>query len=320
MPTAYLIATYHSPLHLKRLVDALRTDRSAFFVHVDKKVDMAPFSSLLPSDVTFCNKRFAVYWGGFSLVEAELTLLRTALSAGGAFDRFVLLSGSEYPLYPAVEIQDFFERHALSEFMNIVHMPADHVGKPISRLTNYWIASDAPARLGQRILRKALKTFGLLPHSRDYRAVFKSLQPYGGSSWWALTRDACNYIEHFVQNNVEVVDFFRNTLTPDEMLFHTILGNSPFRSRMEHNLVYTRWVTPDSPSPVFLDETDIDHFARGPVVADDAFGRGEFLFARKFTDASSTLVDRLERVVATRELISTSIQLPFERVRTGPQI
>jgi hypothetical protein len=71
--------------------------------------------------------------------------------------------------------------------------------------------------------------------------------------------------------------------------------NSPFRTRVAHNLTFDDWNRPAPPYPAIIDEQHIRHFLAAPaVMADDAFGKGELLFARKFLDDSERLVAQLQ--------------------------
>ncbi|OWV16417.1 hypothetical protein B7990_11800 [Fibrobacter sp. UWB4] len=72
MNIAFLISVYKDPAQLKRLINALQGDGSHFFIHVDKKVDISSFLQICPEfhadnqSLTYLEKRFPVYWGGFS--------------------------------------------------------------------------------------------------------------------------------------------------------------------------------------------------------------------------------------------------------------
>jgi hypothetical protein len=135
---------------------------------------------------------------------------------------------------------------------------------------------------------------------RDYRKYLGALDPYGGSQWWALTREACRYIIAFVQSNEGLSRFFRNTCCPDEMFFHTILGNSPFRSRVRRNFTYLHM--PAGQRPSFLNSAHVQRIELldRPWI-DDEWGSGEALFARKFSDDNLKLLDRIDAMILRRE-------------------
>jgi len=123
MKIAYLILAHNTPRHLSRLVAALSSESSGFFIHLDRKSNEEDFRNIEGPGVHLAEERVAVYWGDFSQVEATLLILRAALADPRDFDRFVLLSGSDYPLRSASFIEQFFARNADKEFINLVTMP-----------------------------------------------------------------------------------------------------------------------------------------------------------------------------------------------------
>ncbi|MEO8170797.1 MAG: beta-1,6-N-acetylglucosaminyltransferase, partial [Oxalobacteraceae bacterium] len=120
MKIAYLILAHDNPEHLQRLITALSSSSSSFYIHIDKKSNIAPFLSIKGNHIHLTYERASVYWGDFSQVDAILILLRAAVADGCHFDRFVLLSGADYPLRSAASIGQFFESNRDREFMNLV--------------------------------------------------------------------------------------------------------------------------------------------------------------------------------------------------------
>jgi hypothetical protein len=149
---------------------------------------------------------------------------------------------------------------------------------------------------------RALAKFGLA--TRDYRKRMKELEPYAGDACWALSRKACEYILEFVNRRPEVGSYFRYTHVPEESFFHTILGNSPFRHRVRRSLLYRYWPVPGH-HPEMLTEKQIEFFeTQERVWIEDQFGRGEALFARKFSDAALNLVDRIDAMIERKDALS----------------
>jgi hypothetical protein len=299
MNVCYLILAHHQPRHLGRLVRALATDSSACLVHLDRKSNPSDFvAALAVPNVRTTERRIGIHWGDFSMVEATLVLLREAYADPRQFDVFVLLSGVDYPLQTALYIERFLAAHGGEEFLDMVPMPNDELGKPLSRLTRYKRRpTDSPIT---STLRRALVKLGALPRERDYRAGLAGLAPYGGSQWWAMSRDAAGYVLDFVARTPGPVRFFEHTHCPDESFFQTILANSPLRSRIRRNLTYADW-TRGGARPSDITEHHLDIFAASDtVVIDDAFGTGEVLFARKFSDENDDLVAKLDRIILAR--------------------
>lgn len=299
MKIAYLILAHNTPNHLRRLISALSSDSCSFFIHVDKKSSVDDFESIKGKNIYFTQKRVPVFWGDFSQVEAILILIQAALTHRYGFDRFVLLSGADYPLRTVSYIENFFRNNRDKEFINLVAMPSEVAGKPISRLVSYKFR-PGETRIS-KFTRKMLIRAGILPVKRDYKAYLRDFAPYGGSTWWALSREACDFILIFVSNERKVVNFFKNTICPDESFFQTILGNSHFRTRIARSLTYSDWSAGES-NPAYITENHLA-FLKSTLLfpPDNVYGGGEMLFARKFPDDSGRMVARLEKQIVENE-------------------
>jgi Core-2/I-Branching enzyme len=300
MNIAYLILAHNNPGHLARLTQALATENSAIFIHIDKKADIRPFLELAGENVHFTSKRVPVYWGDYSQIEAILTLIDTAMAGSQRYDYLVLLSGSDYPLRTAAQLEAHFVKYRGSEFINMVAMPSEAASKPLSRLTDYKPRHGLTAILaaqGRRVLVKA----GIISRTRDYKTCFGALTPYAGSEWWALTHDACAYIQNFVARNRRIMKFFVNTSCPDEMVFQTILGNSPFKDKVRRNLTYTDWGRGGhSPSNIEMRHIELIRSEK-VMMANDIYGQGELIFVRKVADPE--IVDQLQQFVQAQQEI-----------------
>lgn len=298
MKIAYLVLAHDNPNHLVRLTRALSTGDSSIFIHIDRKSNLAAFSGAHGENVQFTRERIPVHWGDFSQVEAILTLMETALSAAERHDYYVLVSGTDYPLRSASYINSFFERNAGQEFINIAPMGSEPIGKALSRLSIFRARPSDP--LAVRVAAKLARIIKV-PLKRDYECTFGDLTPYGGCTWWALSRQACEHVQSFLSKKPDVVEFFKHTRCPDEMFFQTVLGNSHFRSKARRNVTYADWSAHGS-SPANLCERHLDFFRSDwPLLLDDDYGRGEALFARKFSDLRPDIAAGVDQIVRERE-------------------
>jgi Core-2/I-Branching enzyme len=297
MKVAYLVLAHNNAHLLRRMAKTLSFNDCEIFVHIDKKVDIHEFSGLDGDDVHLSAVRVPVFWGDFSQVRAILVLLREALRRSQDYDYVVLLSGSDYPLRSGRYIHAFLSENKGTEFMSLIRIPNEEAGMSLAKINRLWIGSDKPIL---RFSTKVLAKMGLA--RRDYRKYLRGLEPYGGQTWWALTREACEYVLEFVERNQFVEKFFRTTATSDEMFFHTILGNSAFRSRMRRNLHFIDWPSGSS-HPLMIGEHHAAVIDTGKkVYVNDIWGRGEVLFARKFSDENLDLIDRIdERIIRTEQ-------------------
>ncbi len=292
MKIAYLILAHNNPKHLQRLITSLSSSASSFFIHLDQKSDCADFSSIKGDNIYFIKKNIAVFWGDFSIVEATLILLRTALLAQHNFERFVLLSGADYPIRSTAHIESFFEARKTEEFIDLQSSGKWYKETVCVRLANYYIRLTYYNAIAVNMINKIIKLSRI--YRRDYKMHLGTLLPYGGSAWWALSREACDFILNFVKNNTKIVNFFKNTLIPDESFFQIILGNSSFKSKIVSSVTYVDWTNPSKPA--CITNKHLALFNKASSFTKDGFFGGEKLFARKFPANSSDLIAKLLRV------------------------
>ena len=296
MRIAYLMTVHRNPLLLQRLIGALEGSGAGFFIHIDRKSDIAKFSGIGGDNVFLSEERIPVYWCEFSQADATLLLMRQALAHPVKYDYFVFLQGSDYPIRSGSYIQQFFEANQGQEFINMLKMPAP--GYPLSKINHLWYPSDKPVR---RFAAKTLTKLGLA--NRDYTKHLGDLEGYAGHACWALSREACEYVVQFADSNPKVREYFRGTCTPDEMYFHTVLGNSPFRSRARRNLLYQAWTLSISGENRHqIDAQQVSLFARDEkFIVSDEWGSGEMLFARKFSDERLELLDQIDEMIKLKQ-------------------
>ncbi|WP_341525179.1 beta-1,6-N-acetylglucosaminyltransferase [Nostoc sp. UHCC 0302] len=295
MNLAYLVLAHNTPNHLCRLINALNSPDVHFFIHIDYKSDNLPFlEKINHQNVTFIQNRVSVYWGEFSQVEAILNLIKEALNNQNKFDYLILMSGSDYPLKSAKYINYYLTARVGTEFINLVEMPNPKAGKTLERFYKY-----QPQTLSNERFYKVIKLVlyvlinKVLRWRRNYKKVLGNLKPYGGSTWWVLSADACQYILSFTETNPEIVNFFKNTWSPDESFFHTIIGNSKFRTKAAKNLTFAQWKKLKNPEFIDMEQLQI-LLSKDKIIATNTNTSNEFLFARKFKDESLELTDFID--------------------------
>lgn len=295
MRIAFLILAHNTPSHLARLITALRHPDHRFFIHVDKKQDVTPFEKVAAQDVSFID-RIEVEWGDITGVKAALLLMKTARAAG-PFDYYFLMSGSDYPLYTADEINRFFADHQGYEFLDSVEMPAPQAGKPASRLENFYPKKGRGFTLLEKLRSRYYRN-----RKRDFRAALRGVVPHGGSAWFALTDKAVDEVLRFPREEPGAAAFLVNTYIPEETYFQTVIANSPVMANVTRNLTYTDW-SRGGPSPKNLTEADL-HLFEKDLIADEAAhsGPGVYLFARKFLDGSEPLTSEIDRMAAGKSV------------------
>ncbi len=223
MEAAILIMAHHQPAHLAKLVKFLTCDWIHIFIHIDKKFEITPFLKSVPQNqnVTFLDKRIEVNWGGFSQVKAILNLLHVSLHCEQHFDRFCLLSGSDFPIKPLPELKAAFNSE--KEFMRIdrrLHLSENHQQVDFVK---YYHFVDSP-------FAKTTAT-----HPKISRKIYEKIELYHGSQWWCLTLECVKYMSEFMQNNSDYLEFHRHTFAADEIFFHSLVKSSPFAKNITHD-------------------------------------------------------------------------------------
>ncbi len=290
MKTAFLILAHHQPAHVARLAYALRRDWNHVFIHVDRKVDGAPFQQATPETdgITFVaeNRRIPVTWGGFSMVRATLELLRTARRSGTQFSRFCLLSGSDFPIKPMAQIRQRFDSD--DELIRVDRHLDDTDDRRFRDRIRFLYFTELPEKAEQS---------GVTP-----REPYRKIPPYHGSQWWSLTADCMDYVLAFIAENPDFVEFHRWSWIPDEIFFHSIVKSSPFSSRITHDFENADsledFMASHDHGPTYVDWSD----ETGPMVltADDdlKLEQSDCLFARKLDESKSAgLIALLEQRV-----------------------
>ena len=295
MKLVYLILAHDDPVHLRRLIGAVGEDGAAIYVHIDRKADIGLFTSLIDeSRATFIPDRVDACWGGFSLVQATLNLLQAAHASRPAPDRYLLLSGADYPIRSNAVLRGHLGSDR--EHIALIPMPTPDGRKPLSRLERLHFEGSRGRYMPKRVLLNQTNLLLEKYYKRNYRRALGDITPYAGSQWWALSRDAVAYILDFVQANPRFVRFYRHSLIPDEMFFHTILGNSPFREKAARNLTYADWSKGLSRNPAPITREHVERFADPAFRLDDIEGVGPCFFARKFSSRDAELLDRIDAI------------------------
>jgi hypothetical protein len=293
---AFLIIAHQEPGHLRRLVLALQAPWARFFIHIDNKVDSAPFQNALSDipEATLIHNRVDIYWAGWSLVQATLNLLRASFDADASLQRFVLLSGACYPLRSNTALRDFLFADK-DEHITSILMPNLDLQKPLSRLTKWHFEGGfrVPG-LAARMIRLVNK-IALRGPSRNVKMALGSDVPYAGHQWWALTREAGETVLRVTSQRPELVALFKYATCPDESFFQTILANSALSGRIKTCLTFTDWSRPQE-RPCLIDDGHMSELLQSKFIHSDAFGSGPVFFARKFSSKNAAILDKIDQI------------------------
>ncbi len=299
MTVAYLIMAHHQPAHLKRLIQQLDTEFAHFFIHLDLKTDFADFKDIQGPNITFVD-RHSVSHGGFSLTMTMVKLLRAATQAG-PYDYYTFLSGMDYPIKRNEYIYDFLKKNYGQNFITFYRLTGE--ARLVDHISRYYLVDFVykfPKSIS-RYVKQAIKGVNLFLPKRPF---IKGITPYRGATWATLHKDAALYIARYLNTSEgkNLLNFFKYSWGSDEILFHTILLNSPLASRCRY---YERDINKDmiDENKAYLHYVDWDPNREDPAVLDESdfekLKKSEFLFARKFAEEKSAkLLDMVDKMLS----------------------
>jgi len=303
MTIAYIIFAHKSPDQLARLIHRLNTSGSVFFVHVNKLTDDITYQKMVGAvrnlkNVTFV-KRHKITWG--RLLFAVNIVISDIVKKKIEFDYMFLLTGQDYPIKTNDFIEEFLNRNKGKQFIHHFSIPRDPQRDPcegwswknenggLDRFENWHIrlfdkhyripgAGKANSKVKSNIQHLLLR---FVP-KRKFVVGFK---PFGGSTYWCLTKECAEFMNDFIRDNPRFVNYFKYVGLPDEIFFQTIILNSPFRdSVINDDLRCTDW-SAGGPHPRIWRKEDIE-------VLKDSKG----LIARKFdSEVDSEILDLIDR-------------------------
>jgi len=241
MTHAYMILAHNEFSLLARLVSALDYPCNDIYIHIDEKVSDEVFARVkrelegatARASIVF-TARVDVIWGDFSMIQAELLLLREA--SGIHHDYYHLLSGTDLPIKPHSEITRFFEENAGREFIQGVRFP------PRS-FTRWRIRYYYPFQ--HVVGHKYLRPLGLLQYAlllpqilvgvnrlrRLPRLLGQPLDFHKSSQWFSATHGFVTDLLEFYSRE-ENLRVYRMTICADEIFVQMFAFHSKYRERI----------------------------------------------------------------------------------------
>ncbi len=312
MRIAYIILAHDSPALLRRTITRLNCPGATFFVHIDRRSRLEPFTRSL-RDARHCDiyfvKRVASRWGGYGLVKATLNALAAVAAQQEEYSYTVLLSGRDYPIRRANEIVDVLaDSNGVSFIEAAPFGPDPHLWERRYRFECLHFRAfgrqlvappySPPRSPGLRVL--AALAGAVLKQRRHP----PGLTPYFGSQWWALPPPAVVEILQRVDEHPDFLRFHRYSHMPDAMVFQTILMNSRDDSVVHgvvnSNLHYMDWNrVEETADPLIYWDWSKPSLSRHPKCLSDGdyerIQESGKLFARKFDEVRSDgLLERLD--------------------------
>ena len=302
MQKNYLILAHKNPLQLSRMIERLDDGASKFFIHLDAKTPIEPFTACLEEGhIRFIEPRERCVWGDFSIVRATIHLMEAASKEQGVF---ILMSGQDYPIQSQGYINAFLESNKEFDFIEIE--PLEEKWKPKmvkDKLEHYHIlhseergnsncyAPFAHCSVFQKLRtlthllkgRLSVKNFRLLCSLPKRVAPFE--RQYAGSQFWAFSERTFYAVLHYIREHKAALEgYYKYTSSSDEIYFHSVLMHL---------------VAKDSTIKLKEQITYVNYFRKNNVFITEDFeklssAKGK-LFARKFdTDIDIEILNKLD--------------------------
>jgi hypothetical protein len=279
MRIACIIMAHKDPRQLERFIRTFQQEGFDFYLHIDRKSDVAPFRFLENlQGVQLIKNRIPIRWASYNFFRAITLALTEALSSGKKYDYVSVMSGQDYLLRPAKEWFDYLSANDGKNFI-CYEDDGEWWKHAITRIRKYHLTNWGFR--GRYRLQNILNA--LLP-ARKFPLPYRL---YGGprAMCMTITRPAAEYVIRFLKEDRQLRRFLRFTWGPDEFVFPTVLMNSEFRSSIVNdNFYYIDW-TQGGVNPKTFTSADYEALKAS----------GKFL-ARKFDiTLDSKILDRLDR-------------------------
>ncbi len=305
---ALLVLGSASPKTLAPLLESLAGTSIRAFVHIDAKTDLHTYlaeSGPLPPSTTVLADRVAVYWGGWSMMEATFRLMRTAL-ADPAVEILTLVSDDTAVLRPASEVERSLREHPI----RVDRHPVDTNELTRSRYEGLYfldsIATGAAVPVDARraevdILRRAVDDLTELAALGK-----KPLRVHTGSQWWSLDRESAQHVLDCVDTDRHLRQSFRYSAVPDESLVQTLIAERRGPSRVRpYDRSPMLFDFSRQPAPfTFTEASDVRRFTRETQ-------QHNKLFVRKVSPPLAAELSR-RALVRKPEIDAQTIVDPFE--------
>lgn len=293
MKQAYLIIAHNKIEQLKFLLSLLDYEKHDIFILFDKKVEITDkqkneLTQIVTKSNIFFTREIPIYWGDYSLVEAEIELFETANKQEN-YSMYHLLSGVDLPLDTAEKIYNFFDSRKEYNFLTMVSDELYIRNKVYERVAFKTILPHLTVRtVNNNFLRSVLKIYRRF--EVELQKIFKvdcfkkfNLELKYASNWCSLNKEA---VDILLEEKQLIATIFKNTKVNDELFIPTVLQKhqlldtvysiEPTNDRptdFQGNLRYINWWD-GSPYTWTDSSDDIEQLKRGKALGHK--------FSRKF--------------------------------------
>ena len=286
---AYILLCHKDPDAIIRQAERLTAVGDYMSIHFDASANPTHFADIKRAlaenpNVVFSTKRIKCGWGEWSLVQATLHAVQSAVDAFPRATHFYMLSGDCMAVKSAEYTHNFLDENDADFIESYDYLESDWIktGWKEERLIyRHWFNERTQKGLFYGMF-KAQKRLGLT------REIPADLQIQIGSQWWCLRRRTIEWLLDFTKQRKDVMRFFRTTWIPDETFFQTLVRHLvPEREIRSRTLTFLMFTDYGMPVTFYNDHYDL-------LLSQD------YLFARKISAEAKDLKRRLGLLYAAK--------------------
>lgn len=221
---AYLIIAHKDDTCFRTLLRMIDDPRNDIYIHMDSKnksYDYKEIEKTIKHSNIIHTQRTKVSWGAYSLINAELILLK-ASTAQNKYQHYHLLSGADLPIKSQNEIYHFFLENDGKEFVNF---QSDKFVFS-DRIKYYYPFMDI---LGRTFVSKLLNISMLLFQKAIGIHRNDSVRFQKGANWFSISDELARYV---ISSEDWIRKTFKMTYCADEMFLQTLIINSDFYKKL----------------------------------------------------------------------------------------
>ena len=217
---AYILLCHKDPEAIIKQAQRLTATGDYLSIHFDASANPKFFKQIKEAlaendNVTYAHKRIKCGWGEWSLFQATLYALESAVSSFPRATHFYMLSGDCMPVKSAEYIHSFLDDNDADFIESFDYFESDWIktGMKEERLIYRHFFNERTQKWRFNTSFRLQQRLGLT------RKIPDDIQVQIGSQWWCLRRRTVEWVLEFTRQRKDVMRFFRTTWIPDETFF-----------------------------------------------------------------------------------------------------
>lgn len=240
MKIAYIFLVHKDPKQVKRLINSISTTGD-FYIHVDKKSNFKNFENEFKDypNVFFTSKRYSVWWAGFSMIKGYMQGVLDAYNSDKWYDRFVLMTGQDYPLMTNEQIITEFETHKTTEYVMAYNITTSTIPTDKNKILKNWYFDFL---FNNPFLARCYRSFMYRVITKNFTRKElrvplngKLVDPYFGQMLSAFTREGMELVLNTYLHDKKYNNVMKKVHAAVESYWQTIIFNSSLRKNTVQN-------------------------------------------------------------------------------------